>query len=226
MQRTLVVTGVSRGLGRELALALAAAGWDVVGTSRSPAGDSAPRHRHVVGDVDDPGTARAVLDALGGRPLDLLVNNAVAGSAQSRLVDIDPDEVARSMAVNVGGPLRMAQALLPALLDAERPLILNVSSRLGSMTRQARGDFHGSGTSYAYRISKAALNMLTICLADELGPRVRCWAVHPGVLGTPETRPGATNTTAGAADQLLDLVGSGDMRPLRFCSLGEDDMPW
>lgn len=94
------------------------------------------------------------------------------------------------------------------------------------MTRQARGDFKGSSTSYAYRISKAALNMLTICLAEELGDSARCWAVHPGVLDTPTGRPGATNTPAGAAGQLVDLVDSGDLRPLRFCSLGEDDMAW
>lgn len=222
-----MLTGVSRGLGRELVTAFVAAGWDVVGTSRSPLEDrGGAEHRHVVGDVDDPRTAQAVLEALDGRPLDLLVNNAVAGSTQSRLADVDPDELARSLAVNVGGPLRMAQVLLPSLLAAERPLILNLSSRLGSMTRQARGDFQGSGSSYAYRISKAALNMLTICLANELGDRVRCWAVHPGVLGTPETRPGATNTPAGAAGQLVELVDGEDPRPLRFCSLGEEDMPW
>lgn len=221
-----MVTGISRGLGQQLVAAFAAAGWDVVGTSRSPAGGPGSGHRHVVGDVDDPQTAQEVLAALDGRPLDLLVNNAVAGSTQSRLLDVDPDQLARSLAVNVGGPLRMAQALLPSLLAAQRPSILNLSSRLGSMTRQARGDFQGANTSYAYRISKAALNMLTICLADELGERVRCWAVHPGVLGTPETRPGATSTPAGAAARLLELVDSDDPRPLRFCSLGEDDMPW
>lgn len=221
-----MVTGVSRGLGRELVTAFAAAGWHVVGTSRTPADESAPCHRHVVGDVDDPRTAHEVLDALDGRPLDLLVNNAVAGSTQSRLVDVDPDELVRSLSVNVAGPLRMAQALLPLLLAAERPVIFNLSSRLGSLTRQARGDFPGFSTSYAYRISKAALNMLAICLAQELGDRVRCWAVHPGVLDTPTGRPGATHTVGRAARQLLDLVDSGDLRPLRFCSLGEDDMPW
>lgn len=126
MRRTAVITGVSRGLGHELVTAFAAAGWEVIGTSRSEDGPpEVERYRHVCGDVADSGTAKAVADLLDGRPLDLLVNNAVAGSTQSRLVDVDPDELTRSFAVNVGGPLRMTQALLPSLLGAERPLVLN-----------------------------------------------------------------------------------------------------
>ena len=223
----MVVTGVSRGLGREAVAAFSAAGWHVVGTSRSPVGQvEAEGCRLVAGDVSEPATSGAVLAALDGRPVDVLVNNAVAGSTQARLADVDPEELARSMAVNVGGPLLLSQALLPSLLAAPRPLVLNVSSRLGSMTRQARGDFQQLGTSYAYRISKAALNMLTVCLANELGGQLRCWAVHPGVLAIPAGRPGATRSVSEAARLLLDLADSDDERPLRFCSLGEDDLPW
>lgn len=226
MHRTAVVTGVSQGLGLAVLEALAGAGWDVVGVSRSPVEVMESRIRHVRGDVSESTTADAVKQVLAGRPVDLLVNNAVAGSKQHRLADVDADELARALAVNVVAPLRITQALLPGLLAAPRPLVLNVSSRLGSLAMQARDDFRGSVTSYAYRVSKAALNMLTISLAAELGEQIRCWAVHPGVLAVPADRPGATRTPAEAAAQLIELVDSEDDRSLRFCSLGEADLPW
>jgi NAD(P)-dependent dehydrogenase (short-subunit alcohol dehydrogenase family) len=81
-------------------------------------------------------------------------------------------------------PLRLAQTLLPTLLAAPAPVIVNVSSRLGSLAALAAGDFADRKTSYAYRVSKAAQNMLTVALAQELAGRVRCWAVHPGSLAT------------------------------------------
>jgi NAD(P)-dependent dehydrogenase (short-subunit alcohol dehydrogenase family) len=80
--------------------------------------------------------------------------------------------------------LRLAQTLLPTLLAAPAPVIVNVSSRLGSLAALAAGDFADRKTSYAYRVSKAAQNMLTVALAQELAGRVRCWAVHPGSLAT------------------------------------------
>jgi NAD(P)-dependent dehydrogenase (short-subunit alcohol dehydrogenase family) len=80
--------------------------------------------------------------------------------------------------------LRLAQTQLPTLLAAPAPVIVNVSSRLGSLAALAAGDFADRKTSYAYRVSKAAQNMLTVALAQELAGRVRCWAVHPGSLAT------------------------------------------
>ena len=116
--------------------------------------------------------------------------------------------------------------VLPALEQASAPLVINVSSRLGSLSRQAAGNYAAMGTSYAYRVSKGALNMLTIALANELGQTIRCWAVHPGKLLTEMGAPEASKLPATAAAQLLELVESGDPRPLRFCSLGEADINW
>jgi NAD(P)-dependent dehydrogenase (short-subunit alcohol dehydrogenase family) len=128
--------------------------------------------------------------------------------------------------VNVAGPLRLAQFLLPNLLAAAEPIIVNVTSRLGSLSAQANGDFSELSTSYAYKISKAAQNMLTVSLAQDLQGRVRCWAVHPGKLATSMGQRDASKNPRTAARQLRELVDAGDSTSPRFCSLGEDDLIW
>ncbi|WP_369746171.1 SDR family NAD(P)-dependent oxidoreductase [Paenarthrobacter sp. AMU7] len=124
-----------------------------------------------------------LLSAIGGRSVDVLINNAAQGAQHAEPGDIAAEGVLNAVDVNVAGPLRMVQAILPNLLAAPDPVIINVTSRLGSMAAQARGDYSELSTSYAYKISKAAQNMLTISLAHDLAGRVRCWAVHPGKLG-------------------------------------------
>ncbi|MET3176123.1 UNVERIFIED_ORG: NAD(P)-dependent dehydrogenase (short-subunit alcohol dehydrogenase family) [Arthrobacter sp. UYCu721] len=128
--------------------------------------------------------------------------------------------------VNAAGPLRLVQFLLPNLLAAPDPIVVNVTSRLGSLSAQASGAFADLATSYAYKISKAAQNMLTIALAQDLQGRVRCWAVHPGKLATDMGQAVASKDPRAAAAQLRELVDSGDPTSPRFCSLGEQDLPW
>ncbi len=68
--------------------------------------------------------------------------------------------------------------------------------------------------------------MLTIALAQDLQGRVRCWAVHPGKLATAMGQADAFKDPRAAAAQLRELVESGDRTSPRFCSLGEQDLPW
>jgi NAD(P)-dependent dehydrogenase (short-subunit alcohol dehydrogenase family) len=185
-RRTAVITGAGRGLGAALVGHLADRGWNVLACIRSEQAATAiggARITPVIQDVREP-VGVALLDAIGTRPVDVLVNNAGIGASARPLADSGPRTILDAVDVNVAGPLRLAQALLPQLLAAPAPLIVNVSSRLGSLTAQAAGEFAGRRTSYAYRISKAAQNMLTIAMAQELAGRVRCWAVHPGTLTT------------------------------------------
>ena len=99
--------------------------------------------------------------------------------------ELDPAEVLRLVDLHCSGALRCTRAALPALRLAERAMVVNVSSRLASLTRVSAGDFDALRISYAMRISKAALNMATVCLARELaadGIAVHC--VHPGRIRT------------------------------------------
>lgn len=203
-----------------------------------PAGSADPDDR--LGDLGSPLRGRPVVvpgdvrsdlsdllaGALGARPLDLLVNDAATGTpARPSVLDIDADDLLRVVDVNAVGALRTVQACLPALLAATDPLVLNVSSRLGSVSAQAGGAFRELRTSYAYRVSKAALNMLTTCLAQELSGRVRVWSVHPGVLATGMGRSGATTTPEQAAARLRVLASSADRTSPRFVTLDSPDGP-
>ncbi|GAA4254856.1 hypothetical protein GCM10022255_061230 [Dactylosporangium darangshiense] len=227
-RRLAVVTGAGRGLGAALVSSLAARDWDVVACVRTEPSAAAPHPRvtPILQDVRDP-VGPALLAAVLDRPLDALINNAGIGAPGVPLASCDPRSVLDAVDVNVAGPLRLAQALLPSLTCAPAPLIVNVSSRLGSVSAQAGGAFAGRSTSYAYRISKAAQNMLTIALAQELSGRVRCWAVHPGSLTTSMGTRDATTSPAEAATRLADLLDSPDPTSPRYISLdGGPDLPW
>ncbi len=224
-----MVTGANRGLGYAIVHELAEHGWDVLAltrTSAEPADASWPAGVvPVLHDVRSKST-HALTAAVGQRPVDLLVNNAAQGAPHGTLGAIEADGLLNAVDVNVAGPLRLAQFLLPNLLAAPDPVIVNVSSRLGSVSAQANGDFADLSTSYAYRVSKAAQNMLTVSLAQELRGRVRCWAVHPGKLATAMGQSDASKSPAVAARELRELVDSGCRTSPRFCSLGGDDLAW
>lgn len=228
-QRLAVVTGAGRGFGEALAQELAAAGWLVLAVLRQ-AGQAAALNglqgvQAVIQDVrsDD---LSAVVEAVRARPVDVLINNASQGAPNQPLGTVDAAGVLNAVDVNAAGPLRMVQALLPQLVAASDPVIVNVTSRLGSLTAQARGDFAGLSTSYAYRVSKAAQNMVTVSLAQDLHGHVRCWAVHPGKLATGMGQADAVKPPRVAARELLELLESDERRSPGFFSLGAPDLDW
>lgn len=197
----------------------------MIAVSRSPT-DPPAGARLVVADIGDDGAGDAVKSALGDAPLDLLVNNAGVGAPIVPLTDAEAASLLDAFNVNVVGPFRLIRALTPNLLSADDPLVINVTSRMASLTAQARGDFADLPGSYAYRISKAAQNMLTISVANELAGRVRCWAVHPGALLTDMALADAGKTAEAAAKELRELAESASTETLRFCALGSADLDW
>lgn len=210
--RTALVTGAGAGLGLALAAALVRRGTTVLGLVRKPeaaaglakatGGTTVP----VLGDVTDPAVEGAIAGAL-ARPrpgLDLLVNNAGAAGTGAKLEGLDPGEVLRLVDLHCVGALRCTRAALPALRRSERAVVVNVSSRLGSITRVAAGEFDALGVSYAMRVSKAALNMATACLARELVPDgIAVHAVHPGRIRTRMASAGADLEPGEAAERFL-----------------------
>jgi NAD(P)-dependent dehydrogenase (short-subunit alcohol dehydrogenase family) len=187
MAKVALITGASRGLGRELARFLAAQDWDLVLTARgapdlkAAAAALARRGRVVTiaGDVADAGVRRRLIAAageLGG--IDLLVNNAseLGPSPLPALAELPLDALARIFAVNVIAPLGLVQAALPLLARRGGGLIVNISSDA------AVGAYPGWG---GYGGSKAALDLLTATLANELkGQGVAVVAVDPGDMRT------------------------------------------
>jgi len=214
-RRSVLITGAGRGFGRELVRAFAGRGWRVLALVRSRAAAAAVAAEHpgvcvpIVADVTGAALHPAVSGALvsAGGVLDVLVNNAGSGGAGRTLQTLDPDEVRRLLEVHCLGALRCAQAALPFLGRSRRGLIVNVTSRLGSLGRTAAGEYTALQASYGYRIAKAAQNMLTLCMSQDLpGHGVAVCGVHPGRLLTTNAAPDADTSPGEAAGRLAQWV--------------------
>jgi len=221
------VTGGSRGFGLEVVLVLLDKGWDVVtiARKRSPKLDRMPHVTQIQGDIGIMELSE-LKGAVGDRPIDLLVNNAGVGGTGLQLESLAREELESAFSVNVLGPARVTGSLLPNLVRGERPLVVNISSRLASLNRQAAGEYGHIPTSYAYRITKAAQNMLSVCMAAEFGDAVRVWAVHPGRLRTAMAGADADGDPAAAAKHLVSLVEQDSETELTYIALDEGPLPW
>src|SRR5690606_30784482 len=196
-----LITGASRGLGRELACAFAATGAEVLAAMRQPrpladAASLPGTVRPLPLDVADPASIAALARSLVGRPIDILVNNAASRGATGGLPAVTPDDFMAVMAADVLGPLLMVQALRENLAAALHPRVVNISSRAGSMAEGADPD-----GDYAYRCAKAALNRATVKLAEDQ-PGLTVVSVHPGWLRTDMGGPEAELAVAPAAARL------------------------
>jgi dehydrogenase/reductase SDR family protein 4 len=185
--RVALVTGGSRGIGRAIVLAMAAAGARVAVCSRKreacdtvvaeveAAGGSAVAIPGNVGRAED---ARRIVEETVERfgALDILVNNAATNPQYGPLVDAPDSAVDRIFEVNVQGPLRLVSAAVHASMSERGGAIINISSVGGISPEPLIG---------AYNASKAALINLTRTLAQELGASgIRVNAIAPGLVET------------------------------------------
>ncbi|MBC7271565.1 MAG: SDR family NAD(P)-dependent oxidoreductase [Streptomyces sp.] len=181
-----IITGASKGLGRALAEALAARGWDLVLDARgaealeeTAAGLAGYGVRVVPlpGDVTDAGHRSWLVAAareLGG--VDLLVHNASALGAEPlvRLAELPIEGLRRALEVNLVAALGLVQEALPELRRSEVGAVVAVSSDAAAEAYETWG---------GYGASKAALDQLTAVLGVE-EPGLRVWAVDPGNMAT------------------------------------------
>ncbi|MER5788898.1 SDR family NAD(P)-dependent oxidoreductase [Streptomyces sp. NPDC001980] len=181
-----IITGASKGLGRALAEALAARGWDLVLDARGAGAlketaeavaEHGTRVAALPGDVTDAGHRADLVAAareLGG--VDLLVSNASALGAEPlvRLGELPLAGLRRALEVNVVAALGLVQEALPVLRESAAGAVVTVSSDAGAEAYETWG---------GYGASKAALDQLAAVLGVE-EPGLRVWAVDPGDMAT------------------------------------------
>ena len=181
---TIVVTGCDTGLGVEFARQYAAEGHRVLATCLNP--ETAHDTRAIGGNVEvmkvdmtDHGDIAALGRYLAGAPVDILVSNAGIGRPHPPFGQTDYDNWRRILETNLIGPMKLAETLVDNIAAGELKMMAFVSSRMGSIA------LNNSGGSYAYRSSKAGLNMMVKGLAVDLAPRqISVIALHPGWAAT------------------------------------------
>jgi NAD(P)-dependent dehydrogenase (short-subunit alcohol dehydrogenase family) len=175
-----LVTGANKGIGYEIAAGLGALGWSVgVGARSAESRDTAVGKLRAAGvdafgvplDVTDDASVTAAADVIEQRfgRLDVLVNNAgITGSASQQPTTVDPATIRRAVETNVLGVVRVTNAVLPLLRRSASPRIVNMSSSVGSLTRQTSPGTETGPISAAYAPSKTLLNAVTAQYVREL----------------------------------------------------------
>lgn len=178
---TYLVTGCNRGIGLELVRQLVARGDDVLAVCRQSSDGLDATGATVLAGIDvGRGEDMAKLkDAVGGRIIDVLVNNAGI-LRRDALGEIDYDGMQEQYRVNTLGPLRVTETLLDRLREGSKVVI--VTSRVGSI------EDNSSGGHYGYRASKTAVNQVGTNLKIDLQPRgIAVALLHPGLVATDMT---------------------------------------
>jgi NAD(P)-dependent dehydrogenase (short-subunit alcohol dehydrogenase family) len=233
-----LVTGANKGIGLEVARQLGAAGCAVVLGARNQAlGKEAAAKliaeghdvRFVLIDVTDFAAIAAAAETIArdfGR-LDILVNNAgINDPGDGPAPTAQLDAVERVLRTNFLGALAVTQAMLPLLRKSAAGRIVNVSSGLGSLTRNASPS-PSSPTFIGYSASKAALNMLTVQLARLLSDtNIKVNSAAPGYTATALNDFRGTQTIPEGAAEAVRLALLSDDGPTGTYSERTGVVPW
>lgn len=231
MPQTWMITGANRGIGLALTMELLRRGDHVVAAARDPwggaLGELAGEHPAALLplelDVTFDASVAAAKTALDGRPIDVLVNNAGIHGARGaeRALAMDFDEWRAVFEVNVYGPLRVAQGILPNIEAGQGRKIVTITSRMGSIGLNPSG-------SLAYRSSKAAVNMTMVVFGNAVRERgIAQLLFHPGWVRTDMGGGGADIAPSESAAGLIATIDASGMAETNsFRTWQGETIPW
>ena len=228
---TTLITGANKGIGYETARQLVAAGHTVwIGSRDLARGRAAAQElgaRAVQLDITDDASVAAAAATI--ETLDVLINNAAVeergdGNLVIGPVDVTADLVRKTFDTNVFGTVRVLHAFLPLLQRSAAPVVVNVSSGLGSLTvvSSMPADIYPG---VAYPASKAAVNMITVQYAKAL-PHLRINAADPGFTKTDLNGNTGTQTVEEGAEVVVRLAQIGPDGPTGGLFNTAGSVPW
>lgn len=183
MKKTIVITGVSQGLGRIMAENFIEQGHTVIGCARSRTAIQElnqkygkPHHFTAV-DVSDEQQVQAWANQLLSEysPPDILINNAAIINDLAPLWEVPSKDFSQLIDINIKGVTHVIRHILPAMLKRQQGIIINLSSGWGRST---------SPQVASYCASKWAIEGLTKALAQELPPGMAAIPLNPGIIHT------------------------------------------
>ncbi len=244
-----LVTGANQGIGLQIAKDLAAKSFTVLVGSRDFArgeeaaktidGDARALQLDVTDQASIAAAAKRIRDELGR--LDVLVNNAAISNTRkrpgmsveeyaksTRPSNVSLDEVRAVWETNVFGVLAVYQAMLPLLREAPAARIVNVSSGVGSLTRNSDPAYpYRSIFGPVYPASKTALNAMTLAMAIELeSTGIKVNAACPGFTKTNLNNYAGTQTVEEGAREPVRLALLGPDGPTGTFSNAAGPLPW
>jgi len=217
---TVLITGASRGIGREFADQFTADGWRVIATCRDPGQYDGEAHAL---DVTDAASVAALGRAMAGETIDLLINNAGIYGPRSLPFDaLDYDAWGQVLQTNLMGPMRVAAALAGPVMASQQKKMVFISSKVGSISDNS------SGGSYIYRSSKTALNMAVKSLSLDLsGEGVITLLLHPGWVQTDMGGSSGLLDTATSVTGMRAIISRADATHNgKFFNYDGSELPW
>jgi len=209
---TAFITGTTKGLGFELLKVFLENNWKVFALVRNAENIKHLQEQFpetcfpVIGDVTNDEVTKDILHLLQANTekIDLLINNAGNAVKCFGFDNVTPELLDEHFKVHVSGAFRIIKTCMPFLQKSENPIIINISSRKGSIHKINSGAYR---ILFPYQIAKAAQNMLTACLNQEFkDTNIKPYAIHPGNLKTDVAPPDADTEPFQAAEKIYRWV--------------------
>lgn len=205
--KTVVITGIGRGIGKALAAKFLAEGYSVLGTTQDGTCTYSHDHLQVFKlDLSVPESIALCVKEIAtvGKKINILVNNAGVLFDEDEIVVLS-EKLRQTLEVNLVGTVDFTERMI--LYLSEGAHVVNISSTAGSIGETGHGPSHHPGHYPSYKISKAALNMYTRTLALRLaGTGTTVSAVHPGWVRTDMGGEDAPRSPEEAAEKVYKFA--------------------